>query len=129
MHENNQVTQKYQKKKIPQDDIPYEPGRCSALAEIPPVLDEVRRERRKKSGKELFFLVCLVTGIFFLEFFDTSGGVDQFLFTGEEGMNGGADLHTHLTVDRTQLDFVAAGANRCNFVILWMDIGFHMEHS
>jgi hypothetical protein len=81
------------------------------------------------TAKKLFLFVALISGIFFLELFNPSGGIDQFLFTGKKWMTGGTYLHMHFTVHRAELDFIATRADRFNFMIFWMDIGFHEEHS
>ena len=73
----------------------------------------------------LFFLATLEPGIFLFEFLDTAGGVDQFLFAGEEGMAGRADFHADLAVHRAHFDFSATGADGFDLMIFRMNIGFH----
>lgn len=77
----------------------------------------------------LCFLVFEMFGVSFFEFFNSPGCIHKFLLAGEERMTGGADLDAHGLVDAAQLELVAAGTDSFDFVILRMDIGFHIPHS
>jgi len=63
--------------------------------------------------------------VFLFEFFNTTGGINQLLLTGEKGMAGRTDFNLHALVDRTQFYLITASAFRLDFVIFGMDIRFH----
>jgi hypothetical protein len=63
--------------------------------------------------------------IFAIEFFDTAGAVDQFLFTGKERMTGGANFHFNITDSRTGHEGIATGTRDSAFFVFRMNIGFH----
>jgi hypothetical protein len=54
-----------------------------------------------------------------------TGGVHEFLFSGEEGMALGADFDPDAFLRGAGGEFVAAGAAHRSFYIIGMDIVFH----
>lgn len=78
----------------------------------------------KQNGLFLF-AGTLITGIFFLELLDSSRRIDKLLLAGKEGMTGGANFDAYLTLNRAEFEFVPAGTNSRNLVILRMNIWFH----
>ena len=75
----------------------------------------------------LVFLVFLgqMLGIFFLEFLNSSGSVDQFLLAGKKRMACGTDFNTDLVTHRTEFKLASAGALCLNLVVFRMDFRFH----
>jgi hypothetical protein len=72
-----------------------------------------------------FFLV-LKFFVFFPESFNPTGGIDQFLFAGEEWMAIGADFNPDVFFSRARLHFVAAGTTNGCGSIFGMNAGFHL---
>jgi hypothetical protein len=67
----------------------------------------------------------LVLGILSIEPFDTSGGIDQFLLSGEERMTLGADFQVDLRFGRTGLKRLTACALNGRFDVSRMNIRLH----
>ena len=61
------------------------------------------------------------------EFFDATGGVDEFLLAGEKRMAGGADTDSNVAPGRAGVIHRAARANDVGLVILWMNACFHVR--
>ena len=59
------------------------------------------------------------------EFFDATGGVDEFLFAGEKRMTSGADTDSNVALGRAGMIDRAARANDVGFVIFWVNACFH----
>jgi len=66
-------------------------------------------------------------GVFLLEAFDATRGVDEFLLAGEEGVAIRADFNAqHFAFDgRARLKGMAAGAVYCYRMIVGVNTGFH----
>jgi hypothetical protein len=73
------------------------------------------------SGGSFFHMI----GIFFHKFFNSAGGIDQFLLAGKKRMAGRTDFDRNLLVHRTEFHRIAAGAFGGNLVVFWVDILFH----
>ena len=63
----------------------------------------------------------------FLEFIDTSAGINQFLLARKEGVATAANIHfKNVSLFRgSRLECGTAGADNRYFVIFRMNIGFH----
>ena len=66
--------------------------------------------------------------IFFLESFNPSGGIQQFLFAGEERMTAGTDLNTDLFLSAYRLKRRSAGAFDDRIKDLGMNLLFHASN-
>jgi hypothetical protein len=87
----------------------------------------LRSGRQDRKGEELLLVLFFeVVFIFFHEFLNPAGGIDQFLLAGEEGMTGRADLDPDLFFHGADLHFVAAGTFGLDLMIFWMDVAFHL---
>src|ERR1035437_7573685 len=64
-------------------------------------------------------------GVFFLEAFDATGGVDEFLFAGVEGVVDAADFDFDVLEGGAGFEGVAAGAAYFGEVVLGVDFFFH----
>lgn len=64
-------------------------------------------------------------GVAFLKFLNPSGGINQFLLSGEKWMAGRTDFHNHLFIYRTQLNRIATTTNGSDFVVFRMYVAFH----
>ena len=60
-----------------------------------------------------------------VEFVDTTGGVNKFLFAGEEGMAFGADADLDLGAGGLDVPNFAAGAGNGGILVSRMDVFFH----
>ena len=60
------------------------------------------------------------------EFFNTTGGVDEFLFAGEKRMASRTDTDSNVAPGRAGLIDRAARANHVGLVIFWMNACFHV---
>lgn len=60
--------------------------------------------------KLFIFFFGQVLGIFFLEFLNTTGRINQFLLAGEKRMTCGTDFNMYVFFDGTKFEFTAAGA-------------------
>lgn len=63
--------------------------------------------------------------VFFVEFFNPAGCVDNLLHAGEEGMAVGANVNPDIFLGGAGFKLSAAGASGCDFVILGMNIFLH----
>jgi hypothetical protein len=63
--------------------------------------------------------------IFLLELLHPTGGIDEFLLAGIEGVALGANLDPNLWTRRTRVDYLAAGADDRTIDVLRMDLSFH----
>jgi hypothetical protein len=70
---------------------------------------------------------CGNVGVFLVETFHTAGGVDQFLFAGEERVATGANFNAqHVALDRgASLESMPTGTVYSYWVIVGMNTGFH----
>src|SRR4030095_10276950 len=66
------------------------------------------------------------TAILLLETLDSTGSVNELLFSGKEGVAGGANLESNLRSCRTSFELIATGAGHQDFVILGMNTFFHV---
>jgi hypothetical protein len=71
------------------------------------------------------FLLGKVGGVSFLKFFDPTGGINKFLFTGEKRVTSRTDFHVEFRIDGTDLYLVTTGALGHNHMIFGMYIAFH----
>jgi hypothetical protein len=65
--------------------------------------------------------------IFLLELLHPTGGIDEFLLAGIEGVALGANLDANLWTRRTRVDYLAAGADDRAIDVLGMDLSFHTD--
>ena len=61
------------------------------------------------------------------EFFNATGGVDEFLFAGEKRMASGADADFNITPGRTRVIDGTTGADDVGLVILRMNVRLHVQ--
>ena len=73
----------------------------------------------KRNGRSSLFFVTTV------EFVDTTGGVNEFLFAGKEGVALGADADFVLFAGGLDVPDFAAGASHDGIAVLGMKILFH----
>lgn len=73
----------------------------------------------------LLFAFGVQLCVFFLELFDTAGGVNQFLLTGEKRVACGADFHSHIAHGASHLEPVATCAGHCTERVFRMNLSFH----
>tara|TARA_Y100000758_G_scaffold283071_1_gene231627 strand:+ start:155 stop:493 length:339 start_codon:yes stop_codon:yes gene_type:complete len=73
----------------------------------------------------LLFAFGVQLSIFLFEFFDTAGGVNQFLLTGEKWVACGADFHSHIAHGTSHLELVSTCAGYCTERIFRMNPSFH----
>src|SRR5262249_8634084 len=67
-------------------------------------------------------------GVLALEALDASGGVDQLLLAGKEGVAARADFHADVAfMGGASAEGASAGADYIDFLIGWMNAGFHEE--
>ncbi len=78
---------------------------------------------------KLRVLFIEMLGVFFIEFLNSSCGIDELLLAGKKGVAGGTDLNLNGLVYGTELNFIAAGALCIDLMIYGMDIGFHYSLS
>src|SRR5437660_2732389 len=84
------------------------------------------RHRRYRSQLTFFARArSLGAAVALGEFFDTTGGVDEFLFAGEKRMTSGTDTDSNVATGRAGMIHRAARANDVGFVILWVNACFH----
>jgi hypothetical protein len=79
------------------------------------------------SGESEYRLLLVVAlGVLAAETLDTAGGVQHLLFTGEEGMAGGADFHVDIALmGRAGGERVTARAKNAYFVVSWVNCSLH----
>ena len=75
---------------------------------------------------ELTLLLCFFS-IFFLESFNSSGGVQKLLFPGEERVAVGANLNMDLLLRTLRLEGSSAGTLNHRVKNLWVNILFHLN--
>src|SRR5690349_21176607 len=64
--------------------------------------------------------------VLLFEAVDASGGVDQLLLPGKEGVAGGTDFHADIAlVRRARLEDMAAGADDVDFVVSGVNSSLH----
>ena len=68
---------------------------------------------------------AFINPVFLTEPLDSSGGVNQLLTTGEEGMAVGTDFDLQILHRRTGLDDIPAGAGDGGIEIFRMNLLFH----
>ena len=73
----------------------------------------------------LLFAFGVQLSIFLFELFDTAGGVNQFLLTGEKRVACGADFNSHIAHGTSHLEPVSTCAGHCTERILRMNPSFH----
>ena len=66
-----------------------------------------------------------VLGVFFLEFFNTTSGVNQLLLTSEKRMTAGTNFDLNALINRAQFNLITASAFCLDLMIFGMDIRFH----
>ena len=59
----------------------------------------------------------------------TSAGIDQLLLASEEGVTLRADFHLDITLGRTCLNHITAGASNRSLLIIGMDSFLHCSRS
>lgn len=79
---------------------------------------------RRKPFQIYFPLLCFLL-ILALEFFDSSGGVHQLLFTGEKRVAGRTDFNFLITDRVVNLKSISAGTGNGPQFILGMDSFLH----
>jgi hypothetical protein len=79
-------------------------------------------------GKSGLAAVFLEFSIFFSEAFDTTGGVHQFLLTGEKWMALGTDFNPDILTRGSSFKFGTAGTLDGRVSVGWMNIGFHVDN-
>jgi hypothetical protein len=67
--------------------------------------------------------------VFLPEPLNPSGGVNQLLLAGEEGVAGRANFHLYIFNGGTGLDYVPAGAGDFGHLVLGMNLLFHVKTS
>jgi hypothetical protein len=72
-------------------------------------------------------LLLFIQVIFPAESFHPTGGIDQLLFSGKEGMAIGTDLHLDILDRRTGLDYMPAGAGYLGRVVFGVNLRFHFS--
>ena len=70
-----------------------------------------------------FFFVAAV------EFINTTGGIDKFLFAGEEGVALGADTDFVILAGGFDVPGCTAGAGHNGITVFGMDFLFHVQSS
>jgi hypothetical protein len=63
--------------------------------------------------------------ILFPETFDSPGGVDELLFSGEKGMALGTDFNSDIGFRGTDFDLIAAGASNGGLFVFGVNLAFH----
>ena len=87
-------------------------------------------ETKKGLPEQAFFKRNRRLALFFVttvEFVDTTGGVNEFLFAGEEGVALGADADLDLGTGGLDVPDFAAGAGDDGILISRMDVFFHFS--
>ncbi len=92
-----------------------------------PSANTSRREAIREAKKLRGIPALLVEiGVLLAEAIDTAGGIKKTLFSGEEGMAGGADFHMHVfALGRKSFYLIAAGTGDFGLVHFWMNLVFH----
>ena len=67
--------------------------------------------------------------VFFPEFLDSSGTINELLFSGEKGMALGAYLNPNILLGGAGFESVATGTGYNAFIIIWMDVFLHISCS
>ena len=92
-----------------------------------PSANTSRRDAIREAKKLRGIPALLVEiGVLLAEAIDTAGGIKKTLFSGEEGMAGGADFHMHVfALGRKSFYLIAAGTGDFGLVHFWMNLVFH----
>jgi hypothetical protein len=61
------------------------------------------------------------------ELFNAAGGIDELLFTGKERVTSGTDADANILPSRTGVIHRSACANDIGFLIVWVNVRFHLE--
>jgi hypothetical protein len=61
------------------------------------------------------------------ELFNAAGGVDELLFTGKERVTSGTDADANIAPSRTGVIHRSAGAHDIGFLVIWVNVRFHLE--
>jgi hypothetical protein len=72
-------------------------------------------------------LSALFYVVFLPEPLNPSGGVNQLLFAGKEGMTGRTDFHLDVFNGGTGLNHIPAGAGNFGHLVLGMNLRFHVN--
>jgi len=87
----------------------------------------------RQNGERVGQLTCLAharslrAAIALREFFDATGGVDEFLFAGKKRMAGGADPDFNVSFSRAGVINRAARANDIGLLIIGMNVRLHVQ--
>lgn len=68
---------------------------------------------------------CKLNAVFFLEFINTSAGIDKLLLTGKVRVACGANLHAEVLLDGTRLKRITASASCRRYIIFRLNFCFH----
>ena len=87
------------------------------------------RRKGERAGQLTFFARARSFGaaVALGEFFDATGGVDEFLLAGEKRMTSGADTDSNVAPGRAGVIDRAARAHDIGFVIFWVNACFHVR--
>jgi len=82
----------------------------------------------RKGRPEFYFWLAFsgIAFVFAVELFDASGGVNQFLFAGEERVANRTDFDFEIADRRTSLKSISASAGHGAEFIFGMEFGFHI---
>ena len=72
-------------------------------------------------------ILLLSLGVLTTKSLHSTGGIDKFLFAGEEGMALGADFHVDDFVGRARGEFIPAGTGNRQLVVLRMNFRFQFN--
>src|SRR5438094_7822416 len=61
------------------------------------------------------------------EFLDAASRIDELLFAGKKGMTSGTDTDPNIAMCRASVIHRAARTDHICFVILWMNLCFHLR--
>jgi hypothetical protein len=87
------------------------------------------RRSGERAGQLTFFARARSFGaaIALGEFFDATGGIDEFLLAGEKRMAGRADTNSNVAPGRASVIHRAACANHVGLVVFWVNACFHVR--
>jgi hypothetical protein len=72
-------------------------------------------------------VVFILESVLLHEFFNASGGIDQFLLASKKGMAIGANFQIHIANCGTNLKSIATGAGNGSYFIFGMYFLFHVN--
>lgn len=72
---------------------------------------------------------AVISAIFLLEFFDSAGGIDEFLLAGIEWVAERTNFYMDFRFSGTGGKFVATAAPDLDGNIFWMNAFFHLNYS